>query len=77
MVRRNVCRDIRSDNFGIDTGQAPTLASRVGFDGAGPERSSLPTWRGVLTTVIVIVVLVALIFVAYSFAVTVPRAPQA
>jgi hypothetical protein len=46
----------------------------VGFDGAGPERDSLPTWRGVLATALIIIVVVALIFLAYSFALTETRA---
>jgi len=46
----------------------------VGFDGAGPERDSLPTWRGVLMTALIIVVVVALVFLAYSFALTETRA---
>lgn len=47
---------------------------RVGFDGAGPERDSVPTWRGVLMTALIVVVIVALIFLAYSFALTETRA---
>ena len=49
----------------------------MGFDGAGPERDSQPTWRGVLTTLVLIIVFVALILFAYSLAVADPRAPSA
>lgn len=46
----------------------------MGFDGAGPERSDLPSWRGVLMTVVVVVAVVAVIFLMYSFALTETRA---
>src|SRR3954447_6694540 len=74
MVRRKVRDDSEGDKSGIDTPWAPTLTSHVGFDGAGPERDSLPTWRGVLMTALIVVVVVALIFLAYSFALTETRA---
>ena len=49
----------------------------MGFDGAGPERDSLPTWRGVIITLILVAVVVAVIYVAYTLAVADPRAPSA
>jgi hypothetical protein len=49
----------------------------MGFDGAGPERSSVPTWRGVLVTLLLVVVLIAVVYFAFSLAAADPRAPSA
>ena len=77
MVRRNVRGDIGGDKSAIDMGWAATFTRAVGFDGAGPERDSLPTWRGVLTTLVLIIVVGALILFAYSLAVADPHVPTA
>ncbi|HEX6867495.1 MAG TPA: hypothetical protein VF119_01760 [Candidatus Limnocylindrales bacterium] len=46
----------------------------MGFDGAGPDRSTDPTWRGVITAAVVIFVVVVLIFFVYSQVVSDVRA---
>ena len=46
----------------------------MGFDGAGPDRDTQPTWRGVITAAIVILIVVVLIFFAYSQLVSQVRA---
>jgi len=46
----------------------------MGFDGAGPDRDTQPTWRGVIIAAIVILIVVVLIFFAYSQLVSQVRA---
>ena len=74
MVRRNVGGDTKGDKFDIDSVSERTFTSPMGFDGAGPERSTDPTWRGVITAAIVIFVVVVLIFFVYSQVVSDVRA---
>ncbi len=54
----------------LTVGGPRTLTALVGFDGAGPDRDTQPTWRGVITAAIVIFIVVVLIYFAYSMVVT-------
>ena len=74
MVRRNVGGDTEGDKFDIDSAWERTFTSPVGFDGAGPDRDTQPTWRGVITAAVVIFVVVVLIFFVYSQVVSDVRA---
>ena len=68
------CRHGVVTNSALTVGPPATFTAAVGFDGAGPERDTQPTWRGVITAAVVILIVVVVIFFVYSQVVSQVRA---